>query len=124
MTYPSVTRWTALLFAALCLGLLLRPQVFVAVFGLDPSVGAEVMARRSGMIFAGLAPLFLTLSGQADPGLQRGVARASFVMLAGLALLGLGELFHGRVGFGALIPVGLESGFAGLYAAVLLRRPV
>ncbi|MFO1202091.1 MAG: hypothetical protein U1E58_05575 [Tabrizicola sp.] len=123
MTYPSVIRWTALLFAALCVGLLLAPQLFVLAFNLDPSVGAEVMARRAGMLFAGLAPLYLSLAGLADPRHQHGVLRASLVMMAGLALLGLGELFMGRVGPGVLIPVVLEIGFSGLYAILMLRRP-
>ncbi|MFM7443058.1 MAG: hypothetical protein ACKO2N_03955 [Tabrizicola sp.] len=122
MPYKFLVRLTAVLFGGLCLGLLLVPGLFAAVFGLDPSTGAEVMARRAGMVFAGLAPLYLALSRVTDPDLQRGIARASLLMMAGLVLLGLLEWFAGRVGPGILFPVVIEAILVIGYAPHVLRQ--
>ena len=120
--FATVLRLNALLFAVLCAGLLLAPGLFASVFGLDPSVGAEVMARRSGAIFAGLAPLYLVLAGVTEPAAQRGIARASLLMMTALPVLGLTELALGRLGPGVLIPVALEVLFIALYLPHAFRR--
>lgn len=115
LPFQTVTRLTGLLFAALGLGLLIAPGVFAMVFALEPSVGADVMARRAGAILAALSLLYLTFR-QVEPGpIRLGIARSTLGMMVGLALLGLLELMAGRVGIGILIPVATELVFLGLY---------
>ena len=122
MQFKAVTRLNAILFAFLSLGLLVSPSFVVDGFGLDPSVGAEVMARRSGMIFAGVAPMLLSVSGISDTSLQQAVARSALILAAGLAVLGIVEWSAGRVGPGIMGAVGIELVFATLYAPMALRQ--
>ncbi len=122
MRYSTVILLTQLLFCGLALGLLVAPDFFASRFGLDPTVGAEVMARRAGVIFVALALLFQALRQVEAPGLQRAIARSGFVMMAGLIALGLIEWAAGRVGPGILFAVLPEAVFMALYAPLALRR--
>ena len=122
MRFSTVIFLTQLLFCGLALGLLIAPDFFAGRFGLAPEVGAEVMARRAGVIFVALAMLFHALRRVEEPGLQRDISRAGFVMMAGLIALGLIEWAAGRVGPGILFAVLPEIVFAALYAPLALRR--
>jgi hypothetical protein len=122
MRYSTVIFLTQILFCGLAVGLLGAPGFFASRFGLDPSVGAEVMARRAGVIFVALALLFHALRRVEEPGLQRAVARAGVVMMGGLIALGLIEWAAGRVGPGILFAVLPEAIYAALYAPIALRK--
>ena len=74
MRYSSVLVLTVALFVALAIGLLAYPAGFAALFGLEPSTGAEVMARRAGVIFAALAPFPVCLTAACNaPSRSRGL---------------------------------------------------
>ena len=122
MTFRAASTLSALVFAGLSLGLLAAPGLFAALFGLDPSVGAEVMARRAGVIFAGLTVIFAALRPLADAALIRGVALGGLVMMVGMIGLGLIEWGLGRVGPGILVAVLAEVVLALLYLR-LVRVP-
>ena len=122
MTFRAASTLSALVFAGLSLGLLAAPGLFAALFGLDPSVGAEVMARRAGVIFAGLTVIFAALRPLVDATLIRGVALGGLVMMVGMIGLGLIEWGLGRVGPGILVAVLAEVVLALLYLR-LVRVP-
>jgi len=122
MRYPTVILLTQILFGGLAIGLLAAPAFFAASFGLAPEVGAEVMARRAGVIFAALALLFQALRGIDDARLQRAVARAGLAMMLGLIGLGLIEWAAGRVWPGILFAVLPETLYALLFAPLALRK--
>ena len=122
MTFRAASTLSALVFAGLSLGLLAAPGLFAALFGLDPSVGAEVMARRAGVIFAGLTVIFAALRPLADAALIRGVALGGLVMMVGMIGLGLIEWGLGRVGPGILVAVLAEVVLALIYLR-LVRAP-
>ncbi len=113
MPTPLLFRLSAALFFALCVGLLLAPGLFGAIFGLEPSVGGEVMARRAGLLFAPLGILYLQLA-TSEPA-RRALLSAGLVLLVTMALLGLTEWALGRVGPGIFVAVGTEAVFAALY---------
>lgn len=112
-------RLSAYLFFALCAGLLLAPGLFGAIFGLDPSTGADVMARRAGLLFAPLGLLYLQLADMDHPKVQRALLSAGVVFLITIAMLGLTEWALGRVGPGILVAVITEIVFAALYLKAL-----
>ena len=122
MTFRAASTLSALVFAGLSLGLVAAPGLFAALFGLDPSVGAEVMARRAGVIFAGLTVIFAALRPLADAALIRGVALGGLVMMVGMIGLGLIEWGLGRVGPGILVAVLAEVVLALIYLR-LVRAP-
>ncbi len=110
------------LLAVLCAAHLLTPGLMTWLFGIAPDVSAQVMARRAGLLFFGLACLFFILRSTAEVRLQRQVSGATAATMAGLALLGLVELVSGRVGLGILLPVAVETGLAALFLPHVLPR--
>lgn len=122
MAFRSLTRISAALCFVLCLGLLGAPSVFTFVFGLDPSVAGEVMARRSGVLFAPLGLVLWAVQDLPPNALRRDLARAALVLMAGLATLGLIEWGFGRVGAGIFLAVSVESLLAILFARFAFSR--
>ncbi|MCB2110899.1 MAG: hypothetical protein H6895_04495 [Defluviimonas sp.] len=122
MTFARLASLTALLCAALCIGLLAAPDAFARLFGLEPSLTGEVMARRAGILFAPLFLILRTVRGMPDEPLRRDFARAVLLMMAGLALLGVIEWQAGRVGPGIFIAVAIEAGLAALFAGFAFGR--
>lgn len=115
MSPTQLFRLTAYLAFALCAGLLIAPGLFVTLFGLEPSLGGEVMARRAGVLFAPIGLIYLQLGKSNDPQLRRALLSAGTVLMVPMGLLGLTELLLGRAGPGILVAVAVEAVLALLY---------
>ena len=122
MPFRRLAEISATLCGALSIALILVPGLFEHLFGLDPSVAGEVMARRSGVLFAPLALILWTVRDLPEGELRHNFATAVFVMMSGLVLLGIGEWLAGRVGPGIFLAVAVAAVLAVLYALTLRRR--
>ena len=110
MEFPILSRLTAFLCMALVATLLLAPGLFVWIFNLAPSVGAEVMARRAGMLFVIPAILLFGLSRMTfSLDVQRLVSKSMATFMLAIGLLGITEFALGRVGPGIFFPVICEA---------------
>ncbi|MCA0042772.1 hypothetical protein [Celeribacter litoreus] len=119
MSPALLFRLTSALSFALCAGLLIAPAFFGATFGLDPSVGGEVMARRAGLLFAPIGLIYLQLAGTEQKQVQRTLLSAGLLLMITMGLLGLTEWALGRVGPGILVAVLTEALFAALYVKAI-----
>lgn len=122
MSYALVMRAAVVLSVALCLGLLLAPGAFWALFGIDGGAPGDFAFRRSGALFFMLALVLWSLRDLADAAARRRVAWAMALGMAAIATLGLWELTRGAVGPGLLVPVATEIAFAGAFAWVASRE--
>ena len=122
MPFRRLAEISATLCGALSIALILVSGLFEHLFGLDPSVAGEVMARRSGVLFAPLALILWTVRDLPEGELRHNFATAVFVMMSGLVLLGIGEWLAGRVGPGIFLAVAVAAVLAVLYALTLRRR--
>ena len=122
MPFRRLAEISAALCGALSIALVLVPGLFVHLLGFDASLVGEVMARRSGVLFAPLALILWTVRDLPEGELRHNFATAVFVMMRGLALLGIGEWLAGRVGPGIFLAVAVEAVLAAFYARTLRRR--
>ena len=105
-----------ILSAFLFLGLTFAPGMFAATFGVDPTVEAAVMARRAAILFVGIGGLAYSVRTLPAGAMRNSVARAVVAMMSGLVILGLVELWHGRVGIGIFVAIIPELVFALVFA--------
>ncbi len=122
MPFRRLAEISAILCGVVCVALLAAPALFVHLIGFDTSLAGEVMARRSGVLFAPLALILWTVRALPDGELRRNFSTAVLVVMAGLAVLGLGEWLLGRVGHGIFLAVGIEAILATLFALSLGDR--
>ncbi|WP_299682268.1 hypothetical protein [uncultured Roseobacter sp.] len=101
-------------FAVLGLVLLFTPHVVPAVFDLESAVSTEIIARRAGILFAGLAYLSLSTAVHPRNATKDRIDQAIALLLMGLAILGAVEWINGRVGLGVWLAMGTEILLAGL----------
>ena len=110
------------LFAVLSLVLLFTPHLVPAVFELESEVSTEIIAKRAGILFVGLA--YLTLSTAAHPqnATRDKIDQSIALLLVGLATLGAIEWMNGRVGLGVWMAIGVEVLLAGLLLTARAER--
>jgi hypothetical protein len=120
LQFKSVATVSSLVFVALALTMVFAPHLIVADWALDVTTSVEVVCRRAGALFAGLAVMLFSAR-DAEPSVARSAlingVMAVFVLLAAL---GLYELNAGSVNSKILIPVFIEV--AMLLAFVLAAR--
>ena len=115
MSFRTSCTLCVIMFACLSLGLLVSPALFSTIFRIDHSVAVEVMERRSAILMIGLGALIYSLRDLPDGKLRRHSAAAIVVLMIGMAILGLVELYEHRVGVGIWIAIVPEIVFAGLF---------
>lgn len=101
-------------FVVLSLVLLFTPHMVSVVFDFESAVGTEIIARRAGILFAGLAYLALSTAMHPQSGTKDRIDQAIVLLLVGLAVLGAIEWMNGRVGLGVWTAIGTEVLLAGL----------
>lgn len=99
-------------FAALSATLLIWPAFVHWLFQIGSDPDTDLMSRRAGVLFAGLAVLIWNARLEGDSPLRRTVCLALIVAMGGMAILGLIELLRGAMGIGVLIAVTVELFFA------------
>lgn len=115
LPYKHVSVAAALLFASLFVTLMFDPALIFWLFGIEGHGTAEFMGRRAAILFLGLATTAFLTRGEPPSALRRAVATSMFVVMAGLACLGLVEMVHGTAGTGILVAVVGEIAFASVY---------
>ncbi|OJJ11500.1 hypothetical protein BKI51_07085 [Alphaproteobacteria bacterium AO1-B] len=101
-------------FAILSLVLLFTPHFVFIVFDLESALSAEIIARRAGILFAGLAYLTLSTSSHPQNATNDRNDTAVILLLVGLAILGAVEWMQSRIGIGVWIAIGIEVLLAGV----------
>jgi hypothetical protein len=106
--FKSVATVSALVFFALALTLVFAPNRIVGDWGLDVTLSVEVVCRRAGALFAGVAVMLFSAR-NAEPSVARS-ALVNGIMAVCVLLTGLGlyELNAGNVTARILIPVFIE----------------
>lgn len=118
--FKSVATVSALVFFALALSLVLAPNRIVGDWGLDVSLSVEVVCRRAGALFAGVAVMLFSARNSEPSVARSALVNAIMALCALLTGLGLYELNAGHVTARILIPVFIEV--AMLLAFVLAAR--
>ncbi|WP_424974966.1 hypothetical protein [Dinoroseobacter sp. S124A] len=116
LSYRLAARIAGGVFAVLCATLILVPEVILWLFDLAGAASAEVLAKRAGILFLGLAlVLFLTQAHGPNP-TRKAVQQAGAVMLCAMAVLGAAEWLQDGVGPGIWLAILAEILLAGVLA--------
>ena len=114
MPYHLFARLVAALAMILFVAYGLATPVLLALYGIEPVPGADLMAKRAGCGFLAFGLIFYLLRDVEQPEIQRGLAQAVaiyMVIVAGTSLLGY---LRGSAGSGILIAFIAELIFAAL----------
>ncbi|MEL7282751.1 MAG: hypothetical protein AAGK79_20540 [Pseudomonadota bacterium] len=101
-------------FVILSLVLFFTPHIVPAVFDLESTVSTEIIAKRAGILFAGLAYLSFSTAVHPRSATKDRIDQAIVLLLLGLAILGAIEWMNGRVGLGVWMAIGTEILLASL----------
>lgn len=105
LSYRLAARITGGVFAALCATLILVPELILWLFDLAGTAAAEVLAKRAGILFLGLAlVLLLTQAHRPNPS-RKAVQQAVAAMLCAMAVLGVAEWLRDGVGPGIWLAI-------------------
>ena len=103
-------------------GLLVLPEPIFLLFGIEGNDSAYIVARRTAMLFLGLSLLsFLNRNSENSPERQAHIL-SLFVIMFGLVILGLIELYRGAVGPGILLAVVTELILSVWYMSIWLKN--
>lgn len=119
----TAARLCAATFAALTLCLMFMPGMIYALFELQASDAADVLAKRASVLFAGLAYLTFTCAGHSANPSRRCVAVSIGLVLISLAGLGAVEWARGAVGLGIWVAIAVECALAALLWTAEFRGP-
>lgn len=114
MSKTRVTQLCGSVFALLSLVLLFTPQMVLVLFDLENTVSTDIIARRAGILFSGLAYLALSTAAHSQNATKVRIDQTIALLLMGLAILGAVEWMNGRVGSGVWMAIGIEILLVGL----------
>ncbi|MGJ8626521.1 MAG: hypothetical protein ACSHXB_06130 [Sulfitobacter sp.] len=120
--YADLSIVAALVTAALFLCLLLQPGIIHWLFDITSEQATDLMSRRAGVLFLGLAIIIFQARRAPQSPLRRGITLGIAVMMTGLALLGMAEYFRGAAGMGIWLAICVEVIFAVLYGRFLFGK--
>lgn len=125
MSYRTVSTLAALLSIALCIVLILLPDIVYWLFGLQGNDLGDFLAKRAGLLFLGLA-IFCFYSRNTNSSEVKSIVSLSLGATMGtMALLGVFEALRGTAGLGILLAVLVELIFAALFCRLWIEhRPV
>ena len=109
LSFRALATFTALLCVALALVWGLRPDLLLAVWGVDYHGSTGLVARRNAALFLAIGIMFYRAR-QAPPNATRRAMTFGFSLgCLVLAVLGLGEWLMGNAGPGILLAVATET---------------
>lgn len=111
----------ALLYLYLGVVLVVAPDIQIRFLGIEPDVGSQLMAMRSGPAFLALAFVFALFGTSGDPAIQRRMAAAGLLNFTAIALVGCWLVFSDRAGWVMLQATAVEAVLAGLFAVAFIR---
>ena len=121
LSFERLCTVTAVIWAALALTLLLWPAVIHWLFAIGSDDATDVMSRRAGVLFAGLATIVWVARTAADCALRRSICLGFAVAMGGMACLGLIEYLRDSVSIGIWVAIIVELGFTGAIPQFLAR---
>lgn len=99
---------TTVIASLLFLILLCTPNIAWWLFGIEGGESADFVARRTAMLFAGIAALCWFTRNTPAGAAQSGIAKGLALAMIGLVMLGLSEWLRGFAGIGILLAVVTE----------------
>jgi hypothetical protein len=106
--FRSLALGSALLAGCLAFLLIAAPSVFVWMWQIEPGSGTDMVARRCGALFAGIAVILYRVRAS-GPGPERDAIAIGFAVgCVLLAVTGLQALYSGVAGLGILLAVAVE----------------
>jgi hypothetical protein len=122
LPFKPITTVVSILAFLLCITLLFAPSLLAWLFQIEQTNSSDFMGRRAAMLFLGFGTLAVLTRNTRIRDTQRIVATTFFVLMAGLACLGLYEFFIGNVGVGIFVAIATEILICLAYAP-LIRAP-
>lgn len=108
LSFRTLSTFTAALCVVLALVWGLTPDQLLAVWSIEYSSAAGLVARRSAVLFAALGVMFYLVRNEAPSATRSALSNGFIVGCWGLAALGFGEWLNGHAGPGILLAVGVE----------------
>ncbi|MGF6108504.1 hypothetical protein [Pseudomonas frederiksbergensis] len=108
LSFRALSTFTAALCFVLALVWGLMPDQLLAVWSIEYSSAAGLVARRSAVLFAALGVMFYLVRNEAPSATRSALSNGFIVGCWGLAALGFGEWLNGHAGPGILLAVGVE----------------
>ncbi|MGF6208464.1 hypothetical protein HKK52_05045 [Pseudomonas sp. ADAK2] len=108
LSFRTLSTFTAALCFVLALVWGLMPDQLLAVWSIEYSSAAGLVARRSAVLFAALGVMFYLVRNEAPSATRSALSNGFIVGCWGLAALGFGEWLNGHAGPGILLAVGVE----------------
>lgn len=108
LSFRALSTFTSLLCFLLALVWGLMPDWLLSIWGLEYSLAAGVVARRSAMLFAALGVMFYLVRNESPSTTRHALSNGFMVGCWGLAALGFGEWLNGHAGPGILLAVVVE----------------
>ncbi|MGE8145246.1 hypothetical protein ACQKP7_08595 [Pseudomonas frederiksbergensis] len=108
LSFRTLSTFTAALCFLLALVWGLLPDRLLAIWDIEYSSVAGLVARRSAVLFAALGVMFYLVRNEAPSATRSALSNGFIVGCWGLAALGFGEWLNGHAGPGILLAVGVE----------------
>ena len=108
LSFRTLSTFTAALCFALALVWGLMPDRLLAIWSIEYSSAAGLVARRSAVLLAALGVMFFLVRHEAPSATRSALSNGFIVGCWGLAALGFGEWLNGHAGPGILLAVGVE----------------
>lgn len=108
VSYQRAATVGAAVFAAVAALLWGGGDLLLLLFSLEPSVTADIMMGRAGVLFVAFASLLWASRTAPPSALRRQVAFSVVLAMLGLVLFGMIEWLSGRVGAGITLAIGVE----------------
>ncbi|RON45703.1 hypothetical protein [Pseudomonas frederiksbergensis] len=108
LSFRTLSTFTAALCVLLALVWGLLPDRLLAIWDIEYSSVAGLVARRSAVLFAALGVMFYLVRNEAPSSTRNALSNGFIVGCWGLAALGFGEWLNGHAGPGILLAVGVE----------------
>ncbi len=113
--FKVVSIITAVIALALCLVLILFPEVIFMLFNIDENSSAFFIGRRAAMLFLGISVFTWVGRNASHSESRQAICLGLTISMLALALLGITEYLRGFAGIGILLAVITEGILALLY---------
>ncbi len=105
LSFRTLSMFTAALCLVLALVWGLMPDQLLAIWGIEFSSAAGIVARRIAVLFAALGLIFYWVRNEPSSVTRNALSSGFMVGCFGLAALGFGEWLNGHAGPGILLAV-------------------
>lgn len=118
LTFRTLSLLTAALTGTLSLLLVFVPDFVFLLFSVESHETAQMLARRAGMLFLGLACIAFFARNAVLSAERQAICLGFSVLMFGLAVVSCFEFARGYAGFGILLALITEVIFAYFFACI------